>query len=204
MQVLETPAPQPSLRERRNEKRRLEILNAALEVMTEDGYGNASMDRIAQAALLTRVGLYKHFKDKTAIVTALRAYKLMELAEQVKAAVALETGFEAQVRAVVHTTVQYQRDHQGFFRVLFASSFSHELAADTSLKPYLHTVAQVFEALSAKKRRGVKPLDYAGLLAGLAFEPSIKRAFVPLEANYTPTEAMVDLIARVFLHGVLG
>jgi AcrR family transcriptional regulator len=182
----------------------LEILNAALEVMTEDGYGNASMDKIAERALLTRVGLYKHFKDKVALVTALRAEKLLELAKLVELEIEQTEGFEARVTAVVRATVDYQTRNSGFFRVLFASSFSHELAADTSLKPYLYTVSKVFEDLPVKQRRGVQPIDFAGLLAGLAFEPSIKRAFVPVDAGYAPPEAMIDLIARVFLHGVLG
>jgi AcrR family transcriptional regulator len=193
----------PTLRERRAEKRRLEILDAALEVMTEDGYGNASMDRIAERALLTRVGLYKHFKDKVALVTALRAHKLLELARRVETAIAAEDAFEARVRTVVRETIRYQQEDQGFFRVLFASSFSHELAADTSLKPYLYAVAQVFETLTLEQRRGAEPLDFAGLLAGLAFEPSIKRAFVPVDVSYAPPDAMIELISHVFLHGVL-
>jgi AcrR family transcriptional regulator len=194
----------PTLRERRAEKRKLEILEAALEVMTEDGYGNASMDRIAERALLTRVGLYKHFKDKAALVTALRAHKLLELAGRVEAVIATVDGLESQVTAVVRETVRYQHENQGFFRVLFASSFSHELSADTSLKPYLYAVAQVFDTLSLEQRRGVQPLDFAGLLAGLAFSPSIKRAFVPSDVQPPPSEAMIELIARVFLHGVFG
>jgi AcrR family transcriptional regulator len=194
----------PSLREQRAEKRKQEILEAALLVMTEDGYNNASLDRIAERALLTRVGLYKHFKDKAALVTALRAHKLLELAARVEAAIAAVDGLEAQVTAVVRETVAYQTQNTGFFRVLFASSFSHELAADTSLKPYLYAVARVFEALPKAKRRGLEPLDYAGLLAGLAFEPSVKRAFVPLQSDYVPPPQLVEAIARIFLHGILG
>jgi AcrR family transcriptional regulator len=194
----------PTLREKRAEKRKQEILEAALEVMTEDGYNNASLDRIAERALLTRVGLYKDFKDKAALVTALRAHKLLELAKRVETAIAAGKGLEAQVTAVVRETIAYQTENTGFFRVLFASSFSHELSADTSLKPYLYAVAKVFEGLPKSKRRGLEPIDYAGLLAGLAFEPSVKRAFVPLEPDVVPPPHLVEAIARIFLHGILG
>ena len=190
----------PTLRERRSDKRKREILEAALTVMTEDGYSNASMDRIAGAALLTRVGLYRHFKDKAALVTALRAYKLLELSEYVKTAVALETSLEARVTAVIRETFAYQSQNEGFFRVLFASSFSHELSADTSLKPFLYAVAAVFEEV-AVTNRDLEPIDCAGLLAMLAFGPSIKRAFVPSDAGSRPHAA--ELVARVFLHGIL-
>ena len=190
----------PTLRERRSDKRKQEILEAALQVMTEDGYSNASMDRIAAAALLTRVGLYRHFKDKAGLVTALRAYKLLELSERVKTAVALEQSLEARVTAVIRETFLYQSQNEGFFRVLFASSFSHELSADTSLKPFLYAVAAVFEDLPLTNR-DLEPIDCAGLLAMLAFGPSIKRAFVPSDAESKPYKA--ELVARVFLHGIL-
>ncbi len=190
----------PTLREQRSDKRKREILEAALSVMTEDGYSNASMDRIAAAALLTRVGLYRHFKDKATLVTALRAYKLLELSERVKTAIALETELESRVTAVIRETFAYQTQNEGFFRVLFASSFSHELSADTSLKPFLYAVAVVFEDLPITNR-DLEPIDCAALLAMLAFGPSIKRAFVPSDAESRPHAA--ELVARVFLHGIL-
>ena len=190
----------PTLRERRSDKRKHEILEAALQVMTEDGYSNASMDRIAGAALLTRVGLYRHFKDKAALVTALRAYKLLELSERVKTAVRLDTDLEARVTAVIRETFLYQSQNEGFFRVLFASSFSHELSADTSLKPFLYAVAAVFEEVAITSR-DLEPIDCAALLAMLAFGPSIKRAFVPIPTGDAPHSA--EMIARVFLHGIL-
>ncbi|NJK45598.1 MAG: TetR/AcrR family transcriptional regulator [Pleurocapsa sp. SU_196_0] len=138
------------------------------------------MEQIAERALLTRVGLYKHFKDKAALVTALRAHKLLELAGRVETAILNASGFEAQITAIIHETVLYQRENQGFFRVLFASSFSHELAADTSLKPFLYAVAKVFSSLEAQHLRGVEPIEHAALLAGMAFAPSVERVFVPV------------------------
>ena len=189
----------PTLRERRGDKRKREILEAALSVMTEDGYSNASMDRIAAAALLTRVGLYRHFKDKAALVTALRAHKLLELSERVKTAVALETSLEARVMAVISETFSYQSQNEGFFRVLFASCFSHELSADTSMKPFLYAVAAIFDDLPSTG--DLEPIDCAALLTMLAFGPSIKRAFVPMPSGDAPHSA--ELIARVFLHGIL-
>ena len=194
---------QPTLRERRAEKRRHEILEAALEVLSEDGYGSASMDRIAERALLTRVGLYKHFRDKASLVAALREHKLLELAERVRAAIAVQHTLESRVRAIVHETVQYQHENQGFFHVLLASSFSSDLTVDTSLKPYLYAIAEVLaEGVQTQVLRPADPLEYAGLLASLAFSPSIKRAFVPLEPGYNPPAHLSDLIADVFLHGV--
>jgi AcrR family transcriptional regulator len=195
----------PTLRQRRSERRKTEILEAALKVLSEDGYTHASMDKIAEQALLTRVGLYKHYKDKNTLMVALREYKLLELSERVRVALEDIDGFEARLRVAVHETVQYQRDHPGFFRVLLASSFSSDLKADLSLKPFLYTLAGIFEGgMLEDSIHPADPLEYAGLLTTLVFEPSIKQAFVPAPLGDAPPEHIAVLISNIFLRGVLS
>jgi|GEM_PF-1957265 len=197
-----TPAATP--RQRRAARRKIEILEAALRVLSEDGYTQASMDKIAEQALLTRVGLYKHYKDKNTLVVALREHKLLELAERVQVAIENERGFEARLRVAVHETVQYQREHPGFFRVLLASSFSSDLGADYSLKPFLHTLTSIFEqGQSEGTIYPGDPLEYAGLLATVVFEPSIKQAFVPEPLGQTPPEHIAQTISNIFLYGLM-
>lgn len=173
-------------------------------MLSEDGYTHASMDKIAEQALLTRVGLYKHYKDKNSLVVALREYKLLELAQRVQAAVELSESFETRLRVAVHETVQYQREHPGFFRVLLASSFSSDLSADYSLKPFVYVLARIFEqGLLEGLLHPADPLEYAGLLATLALEPSIKQAFVPEPAGHTPPPHIAETISSLFLRGLL-
>jgi AcrR family transcriptional regulator len=193
-----------SLGQRRAEKRKIEILEAALAVLCEDGYGNASMDKIAERALLTRVGLYKHFKDKSTLILALRQYKLHQLAERVKMALTPIPDFETRLRTIVLETILYQAQNQGFFRVLLASSFSNEFAVDLAIKPLIYTIAEVFRlGLEQGLIRQADPLDYAGLLTTLIFEPSIKRAFIPSPDDFKAPSHIAELIANVFLHGVM-
>jgi AcrR family transcriptional regulator len=193
-----------SLGQRRAEKRKIEILEAALAVLCEDGYGHASMDKIAERALLTRVGLYKHFKDKSTLILALREYKLHQLAERIKNALILIPDFETRLRTIVLETIVYQRENQGFFRVLLASSFSNEFAVDLAIKPLIYTIAEVFQlGLEQKLIRQGSALEYAGLLTTLIFEPSIKRAFIPSLDDFEMPEHVARLIANLFLHGVM-
>ena len=195
--------PVPSLRERRREKRTLEILTAALEVFSEQGYSQASMDAIAERALLTRVGLYKHFRDKATLVVALREWKLAELAERVQSVVETAPNLEAKIRAIVFETFQFQNDHKNFFRVLVATSFSADIPTDESLKPYLYALQNVLEAgiQSGELKAGRSP-EYAGMLATLAFEPSIKRNFVSVPEDFVAPPALAELIVNLFLHGL--
>jgi len=52
------------------EARRETILNAAKDVFFEEGYGQASMDRIAEAAGVTKRTVYAHFASKDALFAA--------------------------------------------------------------------------------------------------------------------------------------
>lgn len=189
----------PSLRERRREKRTLEILEAALEVFSQDGYANASMDRIAERALLTRVGLYKYFPDKPHLAIALREWKLAELAERVSATLEAQTTLEGRVQTIAAESIAFQNEHQGFFRVLFDAN----VPADESLKPFLYAIAHVLEEAIQDGTVHGDPLELAGLLATMVFEPSIKQHFVAVPKPYTAPEHLAALISNVFLHGAL-
>jgi AcrR family transcriptional regulator len=192
--------PPPTLRERRRERRTLEILEAALEIFSLDGYGNASMDRIAERALLTRVGLYKYFPDKQHLAIALREFKLEELANRIQTALEPQTSLEHQIRTIAEESIAFQNEHQGFFRVLFDAS----VPADLSLKPFLYTVATVLEeAVKTCEVQG-DPLELAGLLATMVFEPSIKQHFVIVPKPYTAPKHLPELICKVFLNGILA
>jgi AcrR family transcriptional regulator len=191
--------PSPSLRERRRERRTLEILEAALEIFSLDGYGNASMDRIAERALLTRVGLYKYFPDKQHLAIALREWKLEQLATRIQTALEPQSTLEAQMRTIAEESIAFQNEHQGFFRVLFDAS----VPADLSLKPFLYAVANVLGAAVRNKEVQGDPLELAGLLATMVFEPSIKQHFVIVEQPYTAPKHLPDLICNVFLNGIL-
>jgi AcrR family transcriptional regulator len=193
------------LRERRREKRTLEILNAALEVFSEQGYSQASMDAIAERALLTRVGLYKHFRDKATLVIALREWKLAELAGRVLAAIEHAPTLEKRIRAIVTETVGFQNDHKNFFRVLVATSFSADIPTDESLTPYLLILQDVLEmGIQSHELKAGHSKEYAGMLATLAFKPSIRRSFMPLPEDFLTPPHLADLIADVFLHGAMA
>ncbi len=59
-------APRPNV----EEKRRAEIIDAALQCFSRDGYSNTSMDAIAQEAGLSKALIYYYFKSKDEVFEA--------------------------------------------------------------------------------------------------------------------------------------
>jgi len=63
--------PRPERRRMRPEDRRRAILDAALAVFAEAGFGSASLNDVAEAAGVTKGCLYHHFDSKEALLVAL-------------------------------------------------------------------------------------------------------------------------------------
>lgn len=60
------PAPSSAAQLKRNQ-----ILQGALHIFLQNGYEGTSMDRVATAAGVSKITIYKHFQDKEGVFTAL-------------------------------------------------------------------------------------------------------------------------------------
>lgn len=189
-------------RQRRLEKRRQEILESALEVFSERGYGDASMAEIADRAMLTRVALYNYFTDKAALFWALRRWKLEELAHRTEDALGAASDFSSKVRAAAHETLAYQEENKGFFRIIFSMNTGPELAEDRSLDAYLSLLSGVIQEGVGEESLASAP-ELAGLLATLAFKPSIKRNLIGEDEPISPARE-AEIVQRLFLYGLRG
>jgi AcrR family transcriptional regulator len=74
------PEPRGSLREEQKKLTRNRLLDAAVMVLTEKAFVDATMEDIARAAGVTRVTVYAHFPGKVDIIQALagRVYDTMD------------------------------------------------------------------------------------------------------------------------------
>ncbi|MFM0394978.1 TetR/AcrR family transcriptional regulator [Paraburkholderia phytofirmans] len=61
----------PSLREQQKAASRERLVDAAVEVFSEVGFRNATIDQIVNAAGAARATFYLYFKDKTAVAAAI-------------------------------------------------------------------------------------------------------------------------------------
>src|SRR5262245_66305308 len=72
----------------RAEDRHKRILDAALQVFSQRGYRDASVDDIAETAKTSKGGVYFHFPNKEAIFLALLQRTATRLLEKIEEAVA--------------------------------------------------------------------------------------------------------------------
>jgi AcrR family transcriptional regulator len=194
-----------TLREKRQEKRTQEILEAALKLFDEKGYAGASMEDIAEASLLTRAGLYKYFPDKAKLLGALRTWKIHAMRERIEKRLESAKTLQEKVRAITEETLLFENDNRGFFRLLFSSGSLAELDADETFAALSVLLSQVI--VEGLEQGDIAPLapaeEITMMLVSLLFKNSIKRNVLGYEPP-TTVEQDTALIEKVFLRGILA
>ena len=192
-----------SLREKRREKRRREILQAALEVFGEKGYPKTTMDEIAERALLTRPALYKYFSDKQSILKGLTEWKLKELIAIFQEIVGGAGSFTEKLSLLVDEAVRFQKQNRGVFRAVMTANSLPSLARDENFRELEKELEGVItrlikEGIDAAEVRNLPPAELAGLLLTLLFNPAVTDFMA--EEGRDPYDG--ELMKELFLRGV--
>ncbi|GAB2505418.1 TetR/AcrR family transcriptional regulator [Nocardiopsis aegyptia] len=108
-------ARQPTLTER---ARRQQLVAVTIDLVAAHGYAACSLQRIADAAGLTKGAVIYHFASKNAVIRAAYDAVIEALTERVGAAVTLAPGPAAAVDAYVGSTIGHMAEHPTHVRVL--------------------------------------------------------------------------------------
>ena len=97
-----------------------QILEAARRVIGEDGFAEASIDRIAEAAGVARSTLYVYFDGKEDLLNQCIAQLRHGLGERVRQAVEAAAGTEERLAAFLAAIFEYVGSVREFFRAVMA------------------------------------------------------------------------------------
>jgi AcrR family transcriptional regulator len=100
-------------------QRRRQLLDVALEVFARDGFHDASMNAIAEAAGVTKPVLYQHFESKRALYRELLVEVGEQLQDEIAKAAAQAGSPHEQVRAGFAAYFHWVAERRDAFHVLF-------------------------------------------------------------------------------------
>lgn len=145
-------------REEEKERRRSEIVDAALALYAEKGWDAVTMDQVARKARLSRALVYVYFRDKDDLLFAITARGFEELRERFIAAAAGQVLGADKVEAIGHAYVQFQRDLPHLFDAC-ARFHAHDASGrDTQHVNEISCIAcgdAVMEVLHGALRHGI-------------------------------------------------
>ncbi len=114
-------------------QRREEILAAAMEVFSEHGIQHTAIDRVAEAAGVSKALIYEHFASKTELQETLLRQLTNELVEDIVTAVAAATSDDDadsrdRLRAGIDAYFRFIERRRGAWHMLFRESIGKEAA----------------------------------------------------------------------------
>ncbi|AKC37613.1 transcriptional regulator [Mycolicibacterium phlei] len=121
------------------------LLRAAMELLEENGANELSLRAAARRAGVSTAAPYRHFADRTALVSAVAAIGYQQLATQLASASAEPSTLD-DFAAVAVAYVQFALDRPGLFRVMFAEpcdpNSPERTAAAAAIGEYLQSIVE--------------------------------------------------------------
>lgn len=175
-------------------EREQQILDAAVEVFTERGFQNASMDAVAERVGVTKPVLYTHFGSKDGLLLACIARARAELLEATTAAVAAADGAEDMMRSGIRAFFDYI-DSQG---PAWMIGYSEPMVAGAALEGVRAQQTDFLATLLVARKPDAEPEQlaaWAQIIVGACERLAIWRSTRDIPAEVA-TEYVMDLAWR--------
>ena len=131
---------------KRKEDVRTLILNAAKKLFVEEGYGSASIRKIAYEIGYSPTTIYLYYKDKSDIVHALHKEGFAILRMMFSSSVFVEDPFE-RLKVIGKTYLKFSKEYPDFYEVMFIMKEPMDYLESTSETECWEEGMQVFSLL---------------------------------------------------------
>lgn len=95
------------------------ILMAADKLLETGGVAAVTLRAVGEAAGVSRMAAYRHFKDKTALLHTIAEFTLKEMAHKIRISSAKETDPYAQLRAGSYAYIKHALDNPHHYQLIF-------------------------------------------------------------------------------------
>lgn len=183
------------------EARRRQLLQAAHQVFVAHGYHRASMDEIAEVALVSKPVLYQHFPGKRELYLALLDSHLADFSRQLDEAIESTTDNRQRVFATINTYYSYIKGESQAYRLIFESDVLSDALIAGRIEKFNNALA------TSIARVVVQDTDMSeaeGLLAGraLAGLSQVSARYWASTDEEVDQPTAVDLISRLAWRGI--
>ncbi|MGQ3384266.1 TetR/AcrR family transcriptional regulator [Glutamicibacter sp. TV12E] len=183
------------------EARRRQLLQAAHQVFVAHGYHRASMDEIAEVALVSKPVLYQHFPGKRELYLALLDSHLADFSRQLDEAIESTTDNRQRVFATINTYYSYIKGESQAYRLIFESDVLSDALIAGRIEKFNNALA------TSIARVVVQDTDMSeaeGLLAGraLAGLSQVSARYWASTDEEVDQSTAVDLISRLAWRGI--
>ena len=175
------------------------ILLAARAVFTEHGYSNASMDAVAQKALVSKATLYLYFESKDAIYQAVVQQAIDKLGALTAEHVDRESSFAGKLAAFVSVRIAFWNEQQQLYRIILSikrDGLNRKRSIGWQKEAVLYLQALFAEAAKAGEIPEQDFLAAAWTTMDALRGANERRAFAEGRASEDDTRFLTDFLLR--------
>lgn len=191
-----------SIKEKREMKRINEILDAAQEVFTEKGFHGATVNDIADRALISKFTLYKHFDSKDAILNAIlsRGYEILT-ASVTKRIKDIEDPRQ-RLMGIIRAEFEFFENRKSFFQMLLMEKLDFESEVKNNIlssyrKHILFIEKEIHKGIREGSFRSVNAEDAAFMLFATLRAFALRWLFKGTKRSLSSqADSVYDLIIR--------
>ena len=187
------------------EVRREQIVRAALEIVGKSGVAGLSVGAVARRCGLVPSALYRHFRGKDAVLTALLEALRTHLREAVRVAREASPRALARLRRLQELHLEMAEQGAALPRVVFSEEVSapgpegaaRRVLLDSALHEYLDAIAEIVEEgrRGCEVRADADPAAAAGLFLGAVQHAAV---LAPLGGRTVDRRSHADRVWRAY------
>lgn len=187
-------SPSESLRDRRKNKVREQILEAATELFLREGVHQVSLRRIAAAVSYTPMALYAYFQDKQALIRAVAEHAFQDLESYLTKDLSAELEPVDRLRTILRRYVAFAKENPRKFELMFYIPWSTAVVESVSDSPEGRK----------KKEKAEEQIPLSPMAGAGAFEVLTKAVsgVVPSKKNDPRAVLGTSLIMWSAIHGI--
>ncbi|QRO00848.1 TetR/AcrR family transcriptional regulator [Archangium violaceum] len=196
------------LRERMKEEARVAILEAAEQVIAEQGLSATRMEDIATRVGVSVGSLYNYFEDRQRLLQALLDAQVQQLMAVLDAELERSRGapYRMRLHGLLRAILEHTQKHFRFLSLLLEERVMRVAASSEELERHQRLSNTLAERIGSLNPEGLaqgvlRPEDaphYPMLLLGM-LQSTLLRQF--LERQPSPVDEQIALLLRCFLEG---
>lgn len=191
-----------SRKERELIQRKKFIMDVALNLFSEKGYHQTSMNEIAQKAEFSVGTLYNFFINKEELYRAMVNEKASEFYEILTQVLDAPGTPEEIIRKWIDTKIQLYTENRQFFSIFFVESMKINISLRAALTKEIRVLHQdIRKRLTAVFERGIKEkvfADFSPWLLALSLDGIVNTILVSIVENPDSLEITTDSILDIF------
>jgi AcrR family transcriptional regulator len=185
-------------------KRASNVYRVAAEIMCHKGYEATSMNDIAEAAGLTKAGIYHYIRGKEDLLFGIMTYAMDNVEQGIIAPATEVTDAEERLRTILERHTRSVIEGVGAITIVLeemtALTPAHRKVITSRKRAYFDFIRQTLQQLDSEgKLRSVNPTTAAFSLLGMILWIS---RWYRRDGKITPQEALNDYL-EIAMNGVL-